>query len=131
MPVWLFETPFSGVFEQFIHRHKDYARSFHIEAQIEVEFVIQKMNVAVAEHAEERACGLKVVSVNDAVFDGEFGVCLMGNAVSASGHDMIQNSRKRSENRYRKDVSIAHFNFPLSTHGPPIIAHTAELIRAA
>src|SRR5690349_14319185 len=123
MPIWFLEAPFSGVFEKFIHRHEHYTRSFHIEPQIEVEFVIQKMDIAVAEHAEERACGLEVLSVNDAVFDGEFGVCFMGNAVSASGHDMIQNSRERSENRYGKDVSVAHFNFSLSTHGPPVTPH--------
>ena len=93
MPIGFFEAPFAGVFEKFIHRQEDYARSFHIQPQIEVEFVIKKMNIAVAEHAEERASGLEILRVNDAVPHSEFGVCFMGDAVPAARHDVVQDAR--------------------------------------
>ena len=92
MPIGFLEAPFAGVFEKFIHRHEHYARPFHIQPQIEVEFVIEKMDVAVAEHTEERTSGLEILGVNNAVLDGEFGVCFVGGAVSAAGHDVVQNS---------------------------------------
>lgn len=89
MPIRFLEAPFAGVFEKFIHRREHYAGPFHIEPQIEVEFVGEKMNVTVAEHAEERASGLEILGVNNAVFDGEFGVRFVGDAVSAARHDVV------------------------------------------
>jgi len=89
MPIGFLEAPFAGVFEKFIHRHEHYARPFHIQPQIEVEFVVEKMNVTVAEHTEERASGLEILGVNNAILDGEFGVCFAGDAVSAAGHDVV------------------------------------------
>ena len=92
MPIGFLEAAFAGIFEKFIHRREHYARPFHIQSQIEVEFVIKKMDVTVAKHTEERASGLEILGVNDAVPDSEFGVCFVGDAVSAAGHDVIQNS---------------------------------------
>ena len=92
MPIGFFEASFAGVFEKFVHRRKHYARAFHVQPQIEIEFVVKKMNVAVAEHTKERASGLEILGVNNAVPDSEFGVCFMGNAVSAAGHDVVQDS---------------------------------------
>src|SRR5262249_37820876 len=42
VPVWLFEAPFADVFEKFIHRHEHYAGTFHVQPQIEIEFVVEK-----------------------------------------------------------------------------------------
>jgi 2-keto-4-pentenoate hydratase len=89
VPIGFLKAPFAGVFEKFIHRQEHYAGPFHIQPQIEVEFVVEKMNVAVAQHTEERATGLEIVSVNNAVSDSEFGVCFVSDAVSAAGHDVI------------------------------------------
>src|SRR5262245_42426666 len=131
MPIGFLEAPFAGVFEQFIHRHEHYARPFHIQSQIEGEFVVKKMDVAVAEHTEERASSLEILGVNDAVPNSEFGVCFMGDAVSASGHDVIQNSGQRPKNRYGEDVPVAYFNFSVTPHRPPIVAQAIELVGAA
>src|SRR5262245_2919898 len=131
MPIGFLEAPFAGVFEQFIHRHEHYARPFHIQSQIEVEFVIKKMNVAVAEHTEERASSLEILGVNDAVPDSEFGVCFMGDTVSAAGHDVVQNSGQRPKNRYCENIPVAYFNFSFAPHRPPIIAEAVELKSAA
>ena len=61
MPIGFLEAPFAGVFEKFIHRHEHYARPFHIQPQIEVEFIIEKMNVSRLMEANvlERAPGGK------------------------------------------------------------------------
>src|SRR5437867_12599054 len=92
MPIGFLEASFADVFEEFIHRHQHYAGPFHVQPQIELKFIIEKMNVAVAEHTEERASGLEILGVNNGVFDGEFGVCFVGDAVSAAGQDVVQNS---------------------------------------
>ena len=92
MPIGFFEAPFAGVFEKFVHRDEHYARTFHVQPQIKIEFVVKKMDVAVAEHTKERASGFEILGVNDAVLDGEFGVCFVSDAVSASGNDVVQNS---------------------------------------
>ena len=89
MPIGFLQAPFAGVFEKFVHGQEHYAGPFHIQPQIEVEFVIEKMNVAVAEHTKERATGLKIFGMNNAVSDGECGVCFAGDAVSAARHDVI------------------------------------------
>src|SRR5262249_36647604 len=92
MPIGFLETSFACVFEKFVHRHENYTGPFHVQSQIEIKFVVEEMDITIAEHTEERASSLEILGVNGAVLDGEFGVCLMGNAVSASGHDVVQNS---------------------------------------
>ena len=89
MPIGFFEASFAGVFEKFVHRHEHYARTFHVEPQIKIEFVVKKMDVAVTEHTEKRASGFEILGVNDAVLDCKFGVCFVGDAVAAAGHDVI------------------------------------------
>jgi hypothetical protein len=89
MPIGFLEAPFADVFEKFVHWHQHYTRPFHVQPQIEIEFIIQKMNVATAEHTEERTSGLEILGVNDAVLDCEFGVRFMSDAVPATGHDVI------------------------------------------
>src|SRR3954452_13427925 len=89
VPIRFFEAPFADVFEKFIHRHEHYAGAFHIQSQIEIEFVIEKMNVAVAEHTEQRATGLEILSVDNAVAHCESGVRFTGDAVSTAGNDVV------------------------------------------
>ena len=92
MPIGFFEAPFAGVFEKFVHWHEHYPRTFHVQPQIEIEFVVKKMDVAVAKHTKERAGSFEILGVNDAVLDSEFGVCFVSDAVSAPGNDVGQNS---------------------------------------
>ena len=92
VPIGFFQAPFADVFEKFVHRHQHDTGPFHVQSQIEIEFIVQKVYVAVAEHTEKRASGFEILGMHDAVIDGEFGICFVGNAVSASGDDMVQNS---------------------------------------
>ena len=50
------------------------------------------MDVAVTQHAEERASGFKIVGVNNAVLDLEIRDRRARNAVSAAGQNFVQNS---------------------------------------
>src|SRR4029450_8052954 len=131
MPIGLLKASFAGVFEEFVHRREHYARAFHVQPQIKIEFVVKKMNVAVAEHTKEGASGFEILGVNDAVLDGEFGVCFVRDAVSAPGNDVVQNSCKRAKNRYAEPVPVAYFNLSAASHRSPSAAQTVELIRAA
>src|SRR5262249_52270996 len=100
MPIGFLEAPFAGVFEEFVHRREQYPWAFHVQPQIEIEFVVEKMNVAVAQHAKERGGGFEISCVNDAVLDLEIRGRVARDAVAAAGNNFVQNSRKRPENRY-------------------------------
>jgi hypothetical protein len=87
-----FETARAGVFKKLIHRREQYAGAFHVQSQIEIQFVVEKMNIAVTKHAEERARGFEITCVNDAVLDLEIRGSIACDAVAASRHDFVQNS---------------------------------------
>src|SRR5262249_1246044 len=131
VPIRFFQAAFASIFEKFVHRHEQYARAFHVQTQIEIEFVIEKVNVAVAEHAKERAGGFEILGMNDAILHRKFGACLMGDAVSAARQNMVQNSSERPENWYGENVGVAHLHFSSGADGAAITAEAGELIRSA
>jgi hypothetical protein len=90
MPIGFLEAPFAAYSKSLYIGISTMPGPFHVQPQIEVEFIIEKMNVAVAEHTEERTSGLEILGVNNAILDGEFCVCFVGDAVSAAGHDVVQ-----------------------------------------
>src|SRR5437667_11373632 len=69
VPIGLLQAPFAGVFEKLIHRCEQQARSLHVQSQVEIELVVQEMNIAVTEHAEECAGGVETVDMNGAFID--------------------------------------------------------------
>src|ERR1700752_2556534 len=71
VPIGFLQAPRAGVFEKFVNRHQHHAWTFHAQAQTEIEFVVQKMNIAVAEHAEEQASSFEIVGMNNAILDLE------------------------------------------------------------
>jgi len=50
------------------------------------------MNVAVAEHAEERTRGLEILGVDDSLVSLQVRACFVRDAVPAARDNMIQNS---------------------------------------
>src|SRR5438552_4010960 len=130
VPVRFLQAPCACVFEEFVHRREQHAGAVHVQAQTEIEFVVEKMNIAVTQHAEERASGLEIVGVNNAVLDLEIRGPCARDAVSAAGEDFIQNSRERPEDRDGEDVAIAYLHFSIAAHRAPISAQTGEIIRA-
>jgi len=74
VPVWLRDAAFAFVFEKFVHRREDDSGAAGFETDVEIEFVFEKINVAVADHAEKFAGDFEIVGVNDAVLDRERGV---------------------------------------------------------
>src|SRR3954470_1768468 len=87
VPLWLGDTAFAFVFEKFVHRGEEDAGAAAFDANIEVEFVLEEMDVAVADHAEELAGNLEVVGVNDAVLNGKSGPGLAGETVTGAGNN--------------------------------------------
>ena len=55
VPVRLGEAAFALVFEELVHRREKNAGTGGIDADVEVEFVVEKVDIAVAHHAEEFA----------------------------------------------------------------------------
>src|SRR5438132_317741 len=47
MPIRLLETPFGFVFEEFVNRREYDARALCADAHVKIDFIVQKMNVAV------------------------------------------------------------------------------------
>jgi len=92
MPIGLLEASFAGVFEKLVHRSEQHAGPFHVQTQAEIELVVEEMNVSMAQHAEKRAGGFEIVSVNNSVFDVEVRGRFVRNAISAAGNDVVQNS---------------------------------------
>src|SRR5438270_8558301 len=92
VPIGFLQVPCAFVFEKFVHCREQHAGSVHVQAQTEIEFVVEKMNIAVTQHAEERAGGLESVGVSNAVLDLEIRGPCARDAVSAAGEDFVQNS---------------------------------------
>src|SRR4029077_11734525 len=69
VPIGFLQAPCACVFEKLVHRCEQHAGTFHAQAQTEIEFVVEKMNIAVTQHAEERASGLEIFGVNNTVLD--------------------------------------------------------------
>ena len=89
MPIGLLQAPFTGVLEKLIHRCEQHARSLHVQPQIEIELVVQKMDIAMAEHAEECAGGIEIVGMNDSLTDLEARARLVRDAVPTAGNDKV------------------------------------------
>ena len=86
------KAPFTGVFEKFIHRCEQHAGSLHVQPQIEIELVIEKLDVAMTQHAKERAVCLEIVGMNNSLIDLEVCAPFVRDAVSAAGKNPVQNS---------------------------------------
>ena len=71
MPVRLRDAAFAFVFEKFVHRREENAGAGGLDPDIEVEFVFEEMQVAVADHSEKFAGDFEIVGVNDALLDRE------------------------------------------------------------
>ena len=87
MPIRILQAAFAFVFEKFVNRRQQYTRSFWIDSDLEVEFVVQKMNIAAPEHGEKSSRDLEIVGVNDCFLDGEIGGRIPRDAVAGAQDD--------------------------------------------
>src|SRR5437763_13118668 len=91
-PIRLLQAPCAGVFQKFIHWCEQHAGSLHVEPQTEIELIIEKMDVAMTQHAKERAVCVEIVGMNGSLIDLEVCTRFVRDAVSAAGKNPIQNS---------------------------------------
>src|SRR5437763_9012778 len=71
MPIRLFQAAFGFVFEKFIERSENEAGSTGINADVEIDLVIEKMCVALPHHAKGSAIDVKIRGTDNAIFDCE------------------------------------------------------------
>src|SRR5438309_2599447 len=64
MPVRFGEAAFAFIFEKFVNGREDDAGAFGADADVEIEFVVEKINVAAAEHVEKFPGDIEVLGVN-------------------------------------------------------------------
>src|SRR5205807_5592374 len=97
MPVRLGEGPFAFVFEEFVNRRQNNACAFGTDADVEIEFVVEKIDVATSEHIEKFSGHIEILGMNDSVLDrnGRSGVA--SDAVAGAWHHVIQDSRERAK----------------------------------
>src|SRR5689334_12235908 len=53
VPIRLFQAAFSFVFEKFVEWVEEYSRPTGVDANVEIDFVVEKMSVALSHHPEK------------------------------------------------------------------------------
>src|SRR6266849_3570407 len=92
MPVRFGEAAFTFIFEKFVNGRENDAGAFGIDADVEIKFVVEKINVAPPDHVEKFPGDIEIVGVNDSVLNREAGGGVARDAIASSRHDVIQDS---------------------------------------
>src|ERR1039457_5950204 len=112
MPIRMGKAAFAFVFEKFIHRRKKDAGAARVDPHIEIEFVFEKLHIAVTDHSEKLSGAVKTVGVNPAILDREGRIGVSRHAVADARNYFCEQIGKRSENGNREDVAVSHSNLP-------------------
>ena len=91
-PIRLLQAPCAGVFEKFVHWCEQDTGSLHVQPHIEIELVIQKMDIAMTQHAKKRAVCLEIVRMDSPLINLEVRCRSVRDAISAAGNNPIQDS---------------------------------------
>ena len=116
MPIRLFQAAFGFVFEKFIERSENEARSAGVNTHVKIDFVIEEMCVALSDHAKGAAIDVKIRGADNAIFDCERHIRFPRHAITHARHDLVENVRKRAKERDGKDVTIADFHLAFAVH---------------
>src|SRR5213078_2895433 len=96
---------------------KQHAGSLHVEPQTEIELIIEKMDIAMTQHAKEGAVCVEIVGMNGSLIDLEVCTRFVRDAVSAAGKNPVQNSGERPKNRDGEDIAVGDFHLSTAAHG--------------
>ena len=119
MPIRLLQTAFGLVFEKFIERSENGSGSAGVNANVKIDFVIEKMGVALSHHAEGAAIDVKIRGVDNAIFDRERHIPFSRDPITDPRHDLVENVRKGAKERNGKDITIAFIvraSLPIPVH---------------
>src|SRR4029077_10985255 len=97
VPIWLFQAAFGFVFEKFIERSEDEAGSAGVNPNVKIDFVIEKMCVALSHHAKSASIHVKIRGANEAILNGERHIRFSRHAITHARHDFVEDVRKRTE----------------------------------
>src|SRR6266446_10984143 len=130
VPIRLFQTAFSFVFKKFIEWSEDGSGSAGVDTNVEIDFVIEKMGVALPNHAKGAAIHVKIRGADDAIFDCKRHVCFSRDPITHARHDLVENVRKRAKERDGKDIAIAHLYLALAVHRPRLASDSGPFVAA-
>src|SRR5881392_3681187 len=99
VPIRLFQAAFGLVFEKFIERSENEAGSAGVNANVKIDFVIEKMRVALSHHAKGAAIDVKIRGADNAIFDCERHIRYTRHAITHARHDFVENVGKRAKER--------------------------------
>src|SRR6476660_5730168 len=69
VPIRLLQTAFGLIFEKFIERSENGSGSAGVNANVKIDFVIEKIGVALLHHAEGAAIDVKIRGADNAIFE--------------------------------------------------------------
>src|SRR5205807_5072971 len=116
MPIRLFQAAFGFVLEKFIERSEDKSGPAGVNANVKIDFVIEKVCVALSQHAKSASIHVKIRGADNAILNGERHIRFSRHAITNSRHDFVEDVRKRTEERDGKDIAITHFHLALAVH---------------
>ena len=90
MPVRFLQTSFTFVFEKFVNWRKHDTGAFRIDPQVKIEFVVEKIDIAMPQDAEKLSGHIEIVGVNDSVVDPKFRVSGARNAIAGTRQNVIE-----------------------------------------
>src|SRR5579884_163529 len=131
VPVRFFQSAFCLVFEEPVHGREHDSRPFGADMRVEIDFVVEKIDFSMPNHAEELPGHIEIVGMNDSIPYCESRAGFAGNAVTGARHNMIQDFRDRPENRDGKHVSVGDRHFSRAAHSAWVEAHSFEIIGSA
>ena len=77
-----------------------------IDPREELHFIVHEMQVAIAEQAEGRAVDAQIPGVKNTVLYRERGRRLLGVRVARSGHDAVEDARKRAKKGNGEHIAV-------------------------
>ena len=90
MPLRFLQASFTFVFEKFVNWRKYDTGAFRIDPHVKIEFVVEKIDVAMAQDAEKLSGHIEIAGVNDSVADRKFRASGARNAIAGTRHNVIE-----------------------------------------
>ena len=119
------------IFEKLVERRQDRARPGGVDPDIEVEFVFEKIDIAMPQHGEKLAGDAQLVGVNDALLDRKRRGRFVRHAVAGARKHLVHQLGERPEDRDRENISVRDLDLPRAVQRVRVAAESAEIELAA
>jgi hypothetical protein len=92
VPVRFFQSAFCLVFEEPVHGREHDSRPFGADMRVEIDFVVEKIDFSMPNHAEELPGHIEIVGMNDSIPYCESRAGFAGNAETGPKTGMANTS---------------------------------------